>query len=129
VIQLRIVSGKQAGQEIVVRRFPFRVGRAANSDLQLDDPGVWDQHLQIDFQRSDGFAFRAQGEALVSINGEKIQSGTLRNGDLIELGSAQLRFWLARTMQKTLRVREALTLTALIALFAGQILLIYWLLR
>ena len=113
----------------MVRRFPFRIGRGANSDLQLDDAGIWDQHLQIEFQRANGFLFTAQRQALVIINGEKIESGALSNGDLIELGSAQLRFWLARTEQKTLRVREALTWSALIALFAGQIALIYWLLR
>jgi hypothetical protein len=48
---------------------------------------------------------------------------------MIELGSARLRFWLAPSMQKTLRLREALTWFALSALFAAQIALIYWLLR
>ena len=28
-----------------------------------------------------------------------MQNGILRNGDLVELGSAQFRFWLARTQQ------------------------------
>ena len=129
MIQLRILSGKQAGNEIVVRRFPFRIGRAANSNLPIDDAGVWDQHLRIEFRRGDGFVYAAQPEALTVINGEKVQNGVLRNGDLVELGSAQLRFWLAGTQQKTLRVREVLTWTALIALFVGQVALIYWLLR
>ena len=129
MIQFRIVSGKQTGHDIIVRRFPFRIGRDAASHLQLDDAGVWDQHFQIEFRRGDGFAFAAHNEALARVNGEKVENGILRNGDLIELGSAQLRFWLARTQQKTLRLREVLTWTALAALFAGQVGLIYWLLR
>jgi predicted component of type VI protein secretion system len=129
VIQLQILSGKHADEKIAIEHFPFRVGRDASSELQLGDGGVWDAHLQIDFQRGDGFVFTARSEALTVINGERTSRGTLRNGDIIEVGSARLRFWLAGTRQKTLRVREALTWMGLIALFAGQIALIYALLR
>ena len=95
----------------------------------MDDPGVWDRHLQFEFQRDNGFTFTVQQNALVLINGDIVQAGMLRNGDSIEIGSARLRFWLARSTQKTLRVREALTWFALFALFAAQIALIYGLLR
>ncbi|HTD66079.1 MAG TPA: FHA domain-containing protein [Candidatus Limnocylindria bacterium] len=129
MIQFQILSGEQAGNDIVVRRFPFSIGRGAESDLPLAEPGVWDRHLRIDFQRGDGFMFVAHSEALTLINGQKVESGMLRNGDLVELGSAQLRFWLAPAQQRTLQVREIATWTALVALFAGQVGLIYWLLR
>ena len=95
----------------------------------MDEPGVWDRHLQIEFQGDNGFTFTVQSNALVLINGDTAESGTLRNGDLIELGSARLRFWLARSTQKTLCIRETLTWFAFFALFAAQIGLIYWLLR
>lgn len=129
MIQFQILSGKQAGSDIVVRRFPFCIGRGAEADLQLDDAGVWERHVQIEFQRGEGFAFSANSQALMLVNGERVESGILRNGDLIELGSMQLRFWLARTKQRSLRFRETLTWMALIALFGGQIALIYWLLN
>ena len=129
MIQLHILSGQQAGRDIVVRRFPFVIGRAADAGLPLDEPGVWDRHLQIEFQRGAGFTLTAQTDALALVNGERAESGLLRNGDLIELGSAQLRFWLARSEQKSLVPREALTWAALFALFAAQVALIHWLLR
>jgi predicted component of type VI protein secretion system len=129
VIQLQILSGKQAGSDIVVRRFPFTIGRSADANHKLEDAGVWDRHLQIEFRRHEGFCFVAQSNAMTVVNGEAAQNGILRNGDVIEVGSVQLRFWLARSEQMTLRVREALTWTALFALFAAQIGLIYWLLR
>lgn len=129
MIQFRILTGKQAEKEILVRDFPFVIGRGADSNLCLDDAGVWDRHFQIDFHRREGFSFVAHAEALALINGQKVQEGFLRNGDLIELGSVQLRFWLARTRQKTLRVREAITWSALAVLFAAQIALIFWLLH
>jgi predicted component of type VI protein secretion system len=128
VIQLQVLFGQQAGSDIAVRRFPFLIGRGPEAHLRLDDPGVWDRHLQIEFQRGEGFLFAAQSDALTLINSAPVQCGTLRNGDLIELGSARLRFWLARAQQKTLRVREVLTWTSLFLLFAAQIVLIGWLL-
>jgi predicted component of type VI protein secretion system len=130
VIQLQIISGKQAGSEIVARRFPFVIGRGAEAGLRLDDAGVWDQHVEIAFEKREGFFFSVQPSATLLVNGEQqVESGKLRNGDLLQLGSAQLRFWLARSEQKTMRMREALTWTALIALFGAQIWLIYALLR
>ena len=45
MVQLNILSGKKAGTRTVARHFPFRIGRAAGNELQLEDDGVWDQHL------------------------------------------------------------------------------------
>jgi len=129
VIQLQILSGKQAGHDIVVRRFPFVLGREVTAGLPLDENGVWERHLEITFQRGEGFLFTARPEALAIINGERMENGRLRNGDLVELGSVKIRFWLARSGQKTMGFREGLTWSALILLFAAQVALIYWLLR
>lgn len=128
MIQLHILSGKQAGGEIVVRHFPFTIGRG-DAHLPLDDGGVWEQHLQIDFQHGAGFTFTARSDAGVIVNGASVAAGLLRNGDLIELGAARLRFWLARTEQRSLRWREGLTWAALFALLAAQGALVWLLLR
>lgn len=128
MIQVQILSGKQAGSEVVARRFPFCIGREAEADLQIDETGVWERHVQIDFQRGTGFVFLAGSQALLLINGERRENGRLRHGDMIDIGAVQLRFWLASAAQKSLRLRETLTWSALAALFCGQIALIYWLL-
>ncbi len=128
MIQLQIISGKQAGSDIVARRFPFVIGRGAEANLQLEDAGVWDRHVEITLDRREGFAVVAQTSATLLVNGERVEAGKLRNGDLLEIGSARIRFWLARSRQKTMRLRETLTWFALIALFGVQIWLIYGLL-
>lgn len=128
MIQLHIISGKQAGSDIVARRFPFVIGRGPDADVRLDEPGVWERHLEISFKREEGFMFAAQEQATATVNHEVVRDGLLQNGDLIELGSVQLRFWLAPSKQKTARVREALTWVALLALFGVQVWLIYSLL-
>ena len=56
MVQLQILSGKQAGALWVARRFPVHVGRAADNDLQLEEDGVWDEHLQLDFDPAEGFS-------------------------------------------------------------------------
>jgi len=125
MVQLNILSGKQAGRQTLVRRFPFRVGRAAGNDLQLEDDGVWDEHLTLEFPAGEKFVVRTAPGALAALNHQPLQSATLRNGDLLGLGSVQLQFWLAATRQRGLRWREALVWALLAAVTLVQLGLIY----
>lgn len=128
MIQLNILNGKKAGQEIVARLFPFQIGRATAAHLKLDEDGVWEKHLEIILQSGEGFLLQAHPQALVTVNGEAVRQATLRNGDLIEAGSVQLRFWLSPVRQRSLLVQESLTWFALTALFFVELGLLYWLL-
>ena len=129
MIQLHILSGKKAGSQSVVRRFPFRIGRASGNDLQLTDDGMWDQHLTLEFHRQEGFKLAAAPNALVMVNNQPVQTASLRNGDIITLGSAKLQFWLAAARQRGLCLRERFVWALLLAVLLGQFALIYWLLR
>jgi pSer/pThr/pTyr-binding forkhead associated (FHA) protein len=126
MVDLRVLSGKKAGTSWVARRFPVRIGRSPDSDLQIDDPGVWDQHLKIELRRGQGFVLSTQGDALASVNAQRVQETVLRNGDTIEIGASKLQFWLGQTRQRGLRLREWLTWSALAAICLGQIALIYF---
>ena len=128
MIQLNVLSGKQAGSRTVVRRFPFHVGRAPGNQLQLDDDGVWDQHLALEFQ-GGGFQLAVAPGALAAVNSEPVQNQILRNGDIITVGSAKLQFWLAAARQRSLRFRELFVWMLLLLVTLGQFVLIYWLLR
>jgi len=128
MVQFKIVSGKMAGAERVARHFPFRIGRSASADLQLDDPGVWDQHLEVAFDPGTGFILNTHPDAIATINGQPVRETILRNGDTIEIGALKIRFWLADTRQTSLRLREWFAWTAFAAILAGQLALIYrWL--
>jgi len=113
---------------MVVRRFPFRVGRAGGNDLQLDDEGVWDEHLKLELQRNECFTLAAAPDALVTVNNEPLQTTCLRNGDTIAFGSVKIQFWLAAVRQHGLRLRELFVWLLLMMVTAGQFALIYWLL-
>jgi hypothetical protein len=129
VIQLKVLSGKKAGTCWVARRFPVRIGRAPGVDLQLEEAGVWDTHLQLDFKPGEGFLLKPQPSALTSVNGHSIEQALLRNGDVLGVGSVKLQFWLGDTRQRGLAFREWLTWTAIAAICFGQVYLIYLLLR
>lgn len=129
MIQLHVLSGKMAGNAVVVRRFPFRVGRAGGSDLLLDDPGVWDQHLALEFQADEGFQLKAAPGAFVAINEQPQNEARLRNGDVISFGSVKLRFWLAAPLQRGLRLRELAVWLLLAAVTGFQIFLLLRLMK
>jgi len=129
MVQLRILSGPQAGTTWVARRFPVRVGRAANADFRSEENGVWDEHLRLEFDPAEGYVLHTHADALARVNGEPVQRAALRNGDAIELGSLRLQFWLSEARQAGLGLRETLTWLGIALVCLTQIGLIYWLLR
>lgn len=129
MIQLKILSGKMAGNVQVVRHFPFCIGRAVAADLRLEEPGVWEQHLALAFDPAQGFVLSTQTNALATVNGWPIQSVILRNGDTIEIGSLKIRFWIGETRQSALQIYEALVWATIAAVTLAQAGLIYWLLQ
>jgi pSer/pThr/pTyr-binding forkhead associated (FHA) protein len=129
MVQFSILSGRQTGSVKEIHCFPCVIGRSASADLRLEESGVWDQHLVLTLDSSHRFILKAFPNALAAANGKGFHEITLRNGDLIEIGSVKLQFWLNETRQKSLRMRELVTWLAFGFLCAGQIGLIYRLLR
>ena len=129
MVQLKVLSGKTAGDLWIARRFPVWIGRAPSSNLKLEEPGVWDSHVRIDFVRKEGFVLQTQPNALASVNNQPVERAVLRTGDLVQLGSVKLQFWLSEPRQVGLRFREWLTWTAITIISLAQVALIYWLLR
>ena len=128
MVQFKILSGKKAGSSWETRRFPVRIGRSAGSDLRLEEAGVWDDHLKVDLEAKEGFVAETQANAFASINGQPIQRVALRNGDVVEIGSIKLQFWLSEAPQRGQAFREAFVWALISLVCLGQIALVYWLL-
>jgi len=129
MVQLNILSGKMAGDSWSARRFPVRIGRSSKADLQIEENGVWDEHIQIELSPAEGFRLRTQPNAVAIVNSQPTNDVLLRNGDLIQIGSSKMQFWLSETRQRGLRFREWLTWAGIAAVSLGQVALIYWLIR
>ena len=83
----------------------------------------------LDLAPAKGFSLTVHSDAITSVNGKPTTQAILRNGDTIELGHAKLQFWLNQARQKGLRLDEAFTWLALVAVTVGEIFLVYWLVR
>jgi hypothetical protein len=128
VLQFTFLNGKMAGSRCEARHFPFIIGRSPAAQCQVQDEGVWDQHLRVVVDRNKGCVLSVQPEAIASVNGQVVRETVLRNGDIISMGATQIRFLLGPTRQRSLRFREWLTWMALVLLSLSQVALIYWLL-
>ncbi len=124
MIQLRILSGQLAGETIFVRQFPFGIGRSAQDDLRLDDDGVWENHLNIKFNKREGFILKTAAEAFCAVNDEPQNSVRLRNGDVISFGSAKIQFWLAPAKLRGLKLRELFVWLLLLGLTVWQLIVV-----
>ena len=129
MVQFHILSGKKAGARMEARRFPFHIGRAAGNDLELDDNGVWDRHVSVEFDPQSGFRLASAPEAIVAVNGAVVKEQALRNGDVITAGSARIQFWLAAARQGNLRLRENAVWALITLVTIAQFVLLYWLVR
>jgi pSer/pThr/pTyr-binding forkhead associated (FHA) protein len=128
MVQLKILSGKKAGSSWDARRFPVRIGRSSDSDLQLEEAGVWDDHLKLCLDPTEGFLLETRENTSAGINGQPAQRSVLRNGDTIEIGSVKLQFWLSEARQRGQAIREVFVWTMIMAICLFQIALVYWLL-
>jgi hypothetical protein len=129
MVQFRVLSGKQAGNLWVARRFPVQLGRAATADLKLEGPGVWERHAYLELHPAQGILLTSIDRAIIQINGQVLQNAVLHNGDTIDLGSVRLQFWLTETRQVGLGISESFTWTIIVGMCIVQISLLYWLLR
>jgi hypothetical protein len=124
MVLLQILSGRRAGAIFEGPRLPITVGRSEQSDLFLDDPGVWPCHCKILWLR-EGLVLEVEPDALASVNGVPLPRALLRNGDMITLGGVTLRFNFSPIQQSGAALRTWLTWIALGALGLGQVALIY----
>lgn len=129
MVQLKVLSGKMAGENLVARRFPVRIGRAAGNHLRLDEAGVWDAHARLTLHKREGYFVEAEPNALLTVNGSPVQSALLHNGDELMLGSARLQFWLSDTTTRGLRGRELFTWVLIAAVSLSQVALVYYLIQ
>lgn len=129
MLQLEILSGSKAGLLWDARHFPARLGRSPESELQLEDDGVWAEHFTLTSDATAGFSLIATAGTAVMVNQTPVQEARLKNGDIITIGAVKIAFRLAATKQRGLLIRESLVWALIAAISFGQLALIGWLLR
>lgn len=82
-----------SGQRHAVTRSAYRIGRHSDNDLTIRDASVSRQHAEIHRRRNGSFTITDLDSMNgVFVNQKKIDSETLADGDVIEIGDRSLRF-------------------------------------
>jgi|TARA_B100002052_G_scaffold251010_1_gene238884 hypothetical protein len=128
-IRFERLDGDKAGEQLEAHQFPFTLGQAKDCHHRIEAKGVWPHHLTLEDAGEKGILAKHQPEATLLVNGASVAKAVrLQNGDLLELGAAKLRFWLAPIGQAGQRTIETLIWLGLGALALGQAVLVGWLL-
>lgn len=105
-LSLTVAQPGQSGRTIDVPELPFTIGRAAHAALRIEAPGVWDEHLTLQWDPGEGLiAVTGQG-ALASRNGEPFERQAIRVGDRLTLVAVTLHVGLAPIERRSLRAWE-----------------------
>jgi len=107
MLQFVFADGAGTTQVAVCSVFPFNIGRGSAAHLQLSAPGVWDQHACVLREENSGkLVIEAVGEALLLLNGERVERAFLLPGQQVQVGGATLAVSFAPVAQKNLRFSE-----------------------
>jgi hypothetical protein len=124
MFSLTVVNGKQQGQSIQLTKYPFVIGKNQEAQMRLPDVGVWDDHLAIELILGESPTIKRLGEGSININSEPIENSTLRNGDLITIGAAKLRFNSVPAKRKSLLFQNGASWAAMALVVILEIFLV-----
>jgi transcriptional regulator with GAF, ATPase, and Fis domain len=90
--KLVVITGKQRGSEFVVASDLYRIGKASENDLQLDDETVSRVHFEI-VRDAKGYLVRDMKSTNGTfLDGAEVKEAYLRSGSVIRIGSSELKF-------------------------------------
>jgi DNA-binding CsgD family transcriptional regulator len=108
---IEVLEGRSQGKSFVLDRVRgYVVGRLSGAEIPIDDPGVSRRHVKL-LRRADGSveAVDMRSTNGLILNGERVERGLLREGDLINLGpDAVLRLCYLEPSQIAARAAGAL---------------------
>ena len=89
---LEVIEGPEEGSVFTLLGKTVTVGRTPTCDITLSDPYVSKKHCQVVFRR-DHFTVMDLGSTnRTRVNGKVFIQKNLRNGDVVRLGTTELRF-------------------------------------
>jgi pSer/pThr/pTyr-binding forkhead associated (FHA) protein len=100
VLKLDFVRGAQTGTQWIVGYGPREVG-GGSIDLRLEDPGLPPLCFRL-LPHKDGTQIKVQERAKnkLKVNGKKVETAALADGDLIELGPTQIKISFEKSQPK-----------------------------
>jgi len=82
-----IINGKE---QHYLNKTIIKIGRRSTSDIQLDDPLVSRDHLQLRAQQGHYLLFDLSSTGGTFLNNQRVKTATLKPGDVIRIGKTLL---------------------------------------
>jgi len=92
----RFIGGGRDGDEILITRETFFIGRSFNNNLALEDRSISRKHAVLNYQDGKYILSDLNSHKGVYINGKKISETELINRDRVKIGDVVLEFLLDR---------------------------------
>lgn len=86
------IGGAAMGNRIPLQTSETLLGRSRVSDVQLQDPKISRQHTLIRLYKGRYFAQDMQSTRGTWVNGQRIETQALQDGDEIQVGDTMFRF-------------------------------------
>jgi pSer/pThr/pTyr-binding forkhead associated (FHA) protein len=91
--QLVVTAGPDRGRSFpLTAGTPLRVGRSARTNTKLSDASVSRLHCEVHYDGSTSATLTNHSNNGTLVNGQPATRQELRHGDLIRIGSTELRF-------------------------------------
>ncbi len=90
--ELVVESGTQSGQRFALNRPLISIGRASDNDIVLQDPMVSKKHARVILQGNNYLVEDLASSNGTIVNGQKVSSQILNEGDRLYLGETNLTF-------------------------------------
>ena len=89
---LRLVSGPGSPAEISLSEAELIIGRASDAGVRIGSAELSRHHLRIKRKGDEHMAEDMESRNGVYLNGVRIHTATLRDGDTLQIGSAVLTY-------------------------------------
>ena len=111
---------------VVVQAVPFSIGRQSSANLQLEGPGIWENHASLSLNDDGRPIILIREEASCLLNDEVIQGAhILKPGDTLKIGEILLRFDLSACPQKSSFLQEGCVYLLTSAFIISQFVCVY----
>ncbi|MBI2974706.1 MAG: FHA domain-containing protein [Deltaproteobacteria bacterium] len=91
-VRFRFVEGEKNGEEVLVTRDTFFIGRNLNNNLVLDDRSVSRKHAVLNFVYGEYSLSDLNSFKGVEVNGKEVKEAVLHSGDRVRIGATVLEF-------------------------------------
>jgi len=88
---LCVVEGNRKGDRIPIVSGNVCIGKSADNDIQLDDPGIAETHAEITYSEDKYILHNLDVLGRCLVNGMQTKECALNDGDTISFGSFKMR--------------------------------------